>query len=110
MNLRDDERADARPGVRTAERVAQLRGKLFLTRAGDEPAKGIKHTRGPVVESVAVAGEIRRCVSAEEIHAAAPRIEREAGEQARSGIEHRFVKDQKCTTTNGRSIRDAELS
>src|SRR6185503_3109442 len=78
-NLADNYRADERADVGGAKRSRPLRDEVFLPHAGDVPAKGNAVIRGAKTKAVEPAGELARCIGAEEPYLVAIRAEREAG-------------------------------
>ena len=110
VDLRDDDGADARADVADSEGIAQRDGEMFLAGAGDVAADGGPIVGGAEVETVRVAGEVGVRIRAEEIDAAAQRIEREAREQAGRGIELPFVEQQVAASVDDRAGRNKELA
>ena len=105
----DDDRANPRPRVRTAQGVGNLRGILRLPSADDVAPEAHAVFGRAEAEAVAVTGQIPVRIGGKEINFLAMRIEPEAARQSRVGVPVILGEDKVAPGLDDRLRRNAEF-
>src|SRR5262245_55759733 len=109
MDFADHDRPDTGAGVGRSVGPRDLQRKLLFAYTVRVSTKAHPVLRGPEAEAMAVAGQQRARVRAEEVHVVAERTEAEADAGAGHRIEVIFGEQRKSAGRQGRSVGNAEF-